>query len=125
MTPFLTRRLAHLRRTSRAKKLDWDPALVPLVLNRSADSYPVNSVAPTVSENLARALRHAGVSRAGVGPRSLREYAANATLATTGRIEAVAQQLGLSSYDAAARLIDPAWQKHWGEALGDGVGCVG
>ncbi len=125
LTPLLTRRLVDLRRASRSRKEDWDPAQVSLALNRSASSYPVNSVAPTVSENLARAIRHAGVSRAGVGPRSLREYAANAALATTGRIEAVARQLGLSSFDTAARLIDPAWQGQWGEAVRNGSGCVG
>ncbi len=56
-------------------------------------------------------------SIAGVQPKSVREYAANAVYATTQRIEAVAEHLGLTSYDTAARLIDRAWQERWGETL--------
>ena len=48
-----------------------------------------------MSDNLGRALRHAGIHRAGVQPKSVREYAANAVYATTQRIEAVAEQLGI------------------------------
>jgi len=58
---------------------------------------------------------------AAVGPafgRSLcGSTAANAVYATTQRIEAVAQQLGLSSYDTAAHLIDREWQQRWGDAV--------
>lgn len=95
----------------------WDPELVPLALNRPARSYPMNSVAPTVSNNLSRALRHAGIHRAGVQPKSVREYAANAVYATTMRIEAVSEQLGIPSYDTAARLIDRVWQEQWGNTV--------
>lgn len=113
----LARRAAAQRETWRRRREPWDSAIVPLVLGRPAGSYPVNSVAPTVSQNLERALRHAGINRAGVRPKSVREYAANAVYARTQRIEAVAEQLGLSSYDTAARLLDRGWQQRWGDAV--------
>lgn len=97
--------------------LSWHEDEVPLALDRVLSSYPVNSVAPTVSNNLGRALRHAGIRRAGVQPKSVREYAANAVYAMTRRIEAVSEQLGVPSYDTAARLIDPAWQQRWGDSV--------
>lgn len=108
-------RAADQERSWRRRGDGWDPQSVPLALDRPADSYPVNSVAPTVSGNLGRALRFAGIHRAGVRPKSVREYAANALYARTQRIEAVAEQLGLSSYDTAARLIDREWQARWGD----------
>lgn len=77
-------------------------------------SYPLNSVAPTVSNNLGLALRHARIRRAGVQPKSVREYAANAVYAKTERIEAVAEQLGVPSYDTTARLI--AARRGWSGA---------
>jgi hypothetical protein len=49
---------------------------------------------------------HQRPARAGVHPRSVREYAANAVYATTLRIEAATEQLSLTSFDTAARLID-------------------
>jgi len=113
----LHHRAAGQRASWRRRGLPWDPAEVPLALNRALSSYPVNSVAPTVSDNLSRALRHAGIQRAEVQPKSVREYAANAVYATTHRIEAVSEQLGVPSYDTAARLIDPAWQEQWGDAV--------
>jgi len=78
-----------------------------------------------VSDNLGRALRYAGISRSGVRPKSVREYAANTVYAKTQRIEAVAEQLGLSSYDTAARLIDRSWQEMWGQTIRAGVGDDG
>lgn len=113
----LVRRAAAQRETWRRRRQPWDSAIAPLALGRPAGSYPLNSVAPTVSQNLARALRQAGINRSGLRPKSLREYAANAVYARTQRIEAVAQQLGLSSYDSAARLIDRGWQQRWGDAV--------
>ncbi len=78
-----------------------------------------------MSANLSRALRLAGIHRAGAQPKSVREYAANAVYATTQRIEAVSEQLGVPSYDSAARLIDPAWQERWGETVRAGGGDDG
>jgi hypothetical protein len=43
--------------------------------------------------------------------------------ARTGRVEHLAAELGIASLDAAFRLIDPDWQRHWGELFrrrGDG-----
>jgi hypothetical protein len=64
--------------------------------------------------NLSRALHRAGITRAGVRPRSVREYAANNTYALTGRVEDVAQLLGLASLDTAAGFLDEDWQDRWG-----------
>lgn len=121
----LARRAGGQRASCRRRREPWDPATVPLALSRPAVSYPVNSVAPTVSQNLARALRHAGIHRPGVRPKSVREYAANALYAKTQRIEAVAEQLGLASFDTAAGLIDRAWQQRWGEVVRAGGGDDG
>lgn len=121
----LRRRVAHQRASWRSRGQRWDPEVVPLALNRELSSYPVNSVAPTVSDNLGRALRHAGILRVGVQPKSVREYAANAIYANTQRIEAVAQHLGVPSYDAAARLIDRGWQERWGDTVRAGGGDDG
>lgn len=109
----LESRVRELRRVARRRSDSWDPHHVPLALRRPASTYPVNSVAPTVSGSLSRALRHAGIHRAGLRPKSLREYAANACYAEVGRIEAVAELLGLGSLDTAARLIDYEWQSRW------------
>ncbi len=121
----LARRVADRRENWRRRREHWDPTMVPLALARSVDSYPLNSVAPTVSQNLARALRHAGIHRPEVRPKSLREYAANAVYARTLRIEAVAEQLGIASFDSAARLIDRTWQQRWGEVIRAGDGDDG
>jgi integrase len=109
----LESRVQELRRVGRRRSESWDPHHVALALRRPAPTYPINSMAPTVSGNLTRALRQAGIQRAGLRPKSLREYAANACYAETVRIEAVAQLLGLGSLDTAARLIDPEWQSRW------------
>lgn len=98
------------------------PATNALALSRAPSTYPVNSVAPTVSGNLARALRQAGIHRAGVRPKSIREHAANACYAEVGRIEAVAELLGLRSLDTAARLIDHEWQSRWGGVIREAAG---
>lgn len=125
LSEVLARRAAGQRESWRRRREPWDPTEVPLALGRSAESYPLNSVAPTVSQNLARALRHAGVHRPEIRPKSLRDYAANAVYARTGRIEAVAEQLGMTSFDTASRLIDRAWQQRWGEVIRAGTGDDG
>jgi len=90
---------------------------VPLAMHRPVLEYPANSVAPSVSMNLSRALSAAVVTRDGVRPRSVREYAANRTYALTGRVEDVAHQLGLASLDTAAGFLDSTWQARWGPTV--------
>jgi integrase len=113
----LRARASALHRLHRRGSGGWDPALVPLALHKPPAAYRPQSVAPTVSMNLSRAMRAAGVTRSGVRPRSLREYAANRVYARTGRVEDVAWQLGLRSLDTAFRLVDPGWQERWGEVI--------
>jgi hypothetical protein len=72
--------------------------------------------------SLSRALHRAGVTRVGVRPRSVREFAANRTYALTGRVEDVAHLLGLSSLDTAAHFVDHAWQDRWGDFARASVG---
>ncbi|MBF4766601.1 hypothetical protein ISU10_02325 [Nocardioides agariphilus] len=115
----LSSRIDAQRLTARRRHLAWDPSQIPLALTRPLRAYPLESIAPTVSTNITRALVAAGVSRAGVRPRSLREYAANASYARSGRIEDVAGLLGIRSLDAARRLIDLDWQQRWGEEVLD------
>lgn len=113
------------RRVTARRPQPLDSPQVPLALARDVQSYPVNSLAPTVSQNLQRALALAGVVGPRLGPKSLREYAANAVYARTCRVEAVAEQLGMTSFDSAARLIDRAWQQSWGEVTRAGTGDDG
>jgi site-specific recombinase XerD len=113
----LESRVQELHRVWRRRAESWDPLDVPLALHRPAATYPVNSVAPTVSANLSRALRQAGIYRADVRPKSIREYAANAYYARVNRVEAVAELLGLRSLDTTARLIDHEWQSRWGGVI--------
>jgi hypothetical protein len=91
--------------------------VVPLAMHRPFVEYPADSVAPTVSMNLSRCLSAAGVTRDGVRPRSVREYAANRTYALTGRVEDVAHLLGLASLDTAAGFLDHTWQDGWGPTV--------
>lgn len=107
------------RRAARRQRRAWNPDQEPLALTRPLSTYPLESIAPTVSTNLTRALTAAGISRPGVRPRSLREYAANAAYARSGRIEDVATLLGIRSLDSARRLIDFEWQQRWGETAHD------
>lgn len=86
----LAAQVAAQRRKWRRMRLPWSPETVPLAMHRSTATYRADSVAPTVSMNLSRALARAGVTRPGVRPRSLREYAANAVYARSGRVEDVA-----------------------------------
>lgn len=108
-------RVADRQRLWRRGRVNGEFTDLPLALNRSVSTYPINSVAPTVSGNLARALRRAGIVRPGVRPKSVRECAANALYAELGSIEAVAESLGVDSLDATARLIDRPWQARWGD----------
>jgi hypothetical protein len=117
----LQERLAAQRRAWRRRGQPWDTDLVPLALHRPLAAYPPASVAPSVSMSLSRALHCAGVTRVGVRPRSVREFAANRTYALTLRVEDVAQHLGLSSLDAAAHFVDHAWQDRWGDHIRAGA----
>lgn len=111
----LTARVSAQRREWRRCKRPWYPKSVPLAMHRPVNTYRPDSVAPTVSMDLSRAMNRAGVNRVGVRPRSCREYAANAVYARTGRVEDVAKQLGITSLDAAYRLLDWGWQQQWGQ----------
>ena len=113
----LRARIAAQRLVWRRLHRTWDPLVVPLAMHRPVPEYPASSVAPTVSMNLSRALQRAGVARAGVRPRSLREFAANRTYALTERVEDVAYLLGLASLDTAAGLLDDDWQDRWGSIV--------
>lgn len=120
----VTARVSAQRREWRQRKQPWVPESAPLAMHRPISTYRPDSVAPTVSMNLSRAMKRAGITRIGVRPRSCREYAANDVYARTGRVEDVAQQLGLASLDAAYRLLDWGWQQQWGQVEGGlGVGC--
>ena len=66
-----------------------------------------------VASSLRRALDAAQITRLGVSPVSIVQYAANAEYALTGRVETVADLLGRRSLDSARRLIDPDWQLAW------------
>ena len=59
----------------------------------------------------------AGLARTGLRPASVREYAANRHYALTGRVEAVAEFLGLASLDVARGFIHPAWQEQFAEKV--------
>ncbi len=111
----LTARVSSLRREWRRRKRSWEPESIPLAMHRPVSAYRADVVAPTVSMNLSRAMKAAGVTRKGVRPRSCREYAANDVYARTGRVEDVAQRLGIVSLDAAHRLLDSEWQRQWGQ----------
>jgi site-specific recombinase XerD len=117
MAALLQSRVHDLRRIWRQRDTPWVPDQAPIALNRPAGEYLHNSLAPTVGGNLTRALRHAGVTRPEVRPKSLREYAANAAYAEARSMEIVAARLGLTSLDATSRLIDRDWQERWGEVI--------
>lgn len=115
----LTARVGSQRRDWRRRKQAWVPQSVPLAMYRPVSAYRAGSVAPTVSMNLSRAMMRAGITRGGVRPRSCREYAANVVYARTGRVEDVARELGMSSLDAAYRLLDWGWQQRRGQVGSD------
>jgi hypothetical protein len=74
----LVARVRAVRRLARRQQRYWNPESVPLAMHRPVGAYRADSVAPTVSMNLSRALGRVGISRVGVRPRWCREYAANA-----------------------------------------------
>lgn len=113
----LIRRVDAQRRAMRRRSQPWEPGVVPIALTRPLDTYPLESVAPSISTNLSRALTAAGVHRPGVRPRSMREFAANRVYALTGRIEDVASHLGIPSLDSALGLIDNDWQQRFGDEV--------
>ncbi len=113
----LLQRVAAQRRAVRRGSQPWEPSVVPVALTRPLASYPLESVAPTISTNITRGLTAAGVHRPGVRPRSLREYAANRVYAITGRVEDVASRLGLVSLDSARQLVDDHWQQRFGDEV--------
>jgi hypothetical protein len=86
---------------------------VPLALDHPVEHYSAASLSPMVASSLRRALDAAQVTRLGVSPVSIVQFAANAEYALTGRVEAVADLLGRRSLDLARRLIDPDWQVAW------------
>lgn len=88
-----------------------------MALARPLAAYPDTSVAPSISSNLSRAMNRAGLTRPGLRPASVREYAANLRYALTERIEDVATFLGLESLDVARGFIDPTWQDLYAEEV--------
>jgi hypothetical protein len=121
----LLERMAAQRRAWRRRGRAWDPHLVPVGMHQPLAAYPPSSIAPSVSMSLSRALHRAGVTREGVRPRSVREFAANRTYALTRRVEDVAQQFGLASLDAAAHFVDHEWQDGWGDFVRGSAGNGG
>lgn len=104
---------AHVRALGRAKRLKdltADSGRCPLALPTAPRTHRREVTATAVGQHLYRALDIAGVTRAGVTPGSLQEYAANACYARTNRVEDVAALLGFVSLDAAKRLVDASWQ---------------
>lgn len=99
-----------LGRAARRRKVVLDPAATPLCLHPSPRSLRAHVTATTVGQHLYRALGVAGITRPGVTPRSLQDYAANRCYALTNRVEEVADLLGLASLDAAMHYVDRDWQ---------------
>jgi hypothetical protein len=90
---------------------------LPLALDHPVEYYGAASLSPMVASSLRRALEAAQITRLGVSPVSIVQYAANAEYALTGRVETVADLLGRRSLDSAQRLIDPDWQVAWAPHL--------
>ena len=113
----LRARVAACRRTARRRKEPWDPATVAVALSRPLATYPATSIAPSISSSLSRAMQAAGLTRSGLRPASIREYAANRCYALEGRVESVAELLGIASLDVAHGFIDHSWQRQYGEEV--------
>ncbi len=113
----LTARVAACRRASRRERALWDPGATPLALRKPLAAYPATSVAPSISSSLSRAMDRAGLIRAGLRPASLREYAANLQYALSGRVETVAELLGLTSLDVARGFVNPVWQEQFADEV--------
>ena len=112
----LETRLQEVARASRRAGSPGSTQEAPLALRRPLSSYSPHAVAPAVASTLSRAMKRAGITRVGIRPGSLRDYAANRTYAITGRVEDVADVVGLASLDRARALVDPEWQARWADA---------
>lgn len=110
----LRSRTAACKGFARRSGTAWDPIGTPLALTRPLAAYPATSIAPSISSSLSRAMTAAGITRDGLRPASIREYAANRVYAITGRVEDVAELLGLRSLDHAMGFVDDEWQDHFG-----------
>ncbi len=121
----LDQRVDALRRAAARKRVEFDTGTAPLAMGQPLDRYQPQSLAPAVAHTLHRALRAAGIDRAGVRAGSLQSYAANRRYALTGRVEDVADVLGLRSLDAARRRLDADWQAAWADQIrGDAAAVV-
>ena len=91
---------ARLRFLGRRYARSGGPASsVPLALDHPVEHYRAASLSPMVASSLRRALDAAQITRLGISPVSIVQYAANAEYALTGRVEAVADLLGRRSLD--------------------------
>jgi site-specific recombinase XerD len=115
--PALTLRVQALRRQQRSRRKPVDETTLHLGLHRPLSDYARESIAPSISSSLSRAIAAAGLHGPDIRPRSLREYAGNAFYARTGDIEETASRLGLKSLDVARSLIDDTWQRAWREVI--------
>jgi integrase len=113
----LAGRVAACRRAARRTRRAWDPATTSIALSRPLATYPLTSVAPSISSSLSRAMAASGIAKPGLRPASLREYAANQEYARRGRVEDVATLLGLHSLDVARGLIDEEWQRRYADEV--------
>ena len=111
----LEARLRELARELRHTGISKSSPHTPLALRRPLDSYSPHAVAPAIASTLSRSLGRAGITRPGVRSGSFRDYAANRIYALTGRVEDVADVVGIASLDLALRLIVPEWQAQWAE----------
>jgi site-specific recombinase XerD len=102
----LERRVAELR-----KRRDFGPATL-LAYTRSSDTQMAKRTAATAG-SLRRALNLAGITRPEALPISFLDYLALKIFAETGRIEAVAAQLGLRGLDRAADLAAYDWRQQY------------
>lgn len=113
----LAARIASCRLMASRHGRPWNPDITSIALSRPLDTYPETSVAPGISSNLSRAMNRAGLTRTGLRPASVREYAANRRYALSERVEDVATFLGLESLDVARGYIDPEWQQLYGREV--------
>jgi integrase/recombinase XerC len=72
---------------------------------------PVHVRRNTVTKVIADIFRVAGLKHTDIGPRSVRAWVAHRIFDDTGRIELVAQTLGLNTLDLAARLAGWDWKE--------------
>jgi hypothetical protein len=90
---------------------------LPLAQYPSARYLRGTIQATSVGQKLYQALSLSSITRPGVTPSSLQDYAANRCYALTNRVEDVARLLGLASLDHAMRTIDLAWQDTFGDTI--------